>query len=149
MISRYTVIGLTVLWGTSAALASLGAQGANDRNARSVRDGVYSNAQAERGAVAYRRSCAVCHRPDMQGNPDSEVPALAGDEFLVPWETSTVGDLVARLARTMPGNSPGSLSRAEYVDIVAHILKSNRFPDGESDLPEDANALSRIVFTRN
>ena len=149
MVSRYAVIGLTVLWGTSTALASLGAQGANAPDIRSVRQGVYSNAQAERGAAAYSRSCAMCHKPDLQGNPDSEVPALAGDEFLVPWEMSTVGDLVARLSRTMPGNRPGSLSRAEYIDIVAHILKSNRFPDGESELPEDANALSRIVFKRD
>ena len=34
----------------------------------------------------------------------------------------------------MPRNAPGSLSDAEYVDLVAHLLKINNYADGMNEL---------------
>ena len=106
--------------------------------------GVYSTAQADRGAEAYRRTCAACHKADLQGDADNEVPALVDGEFLATWERLSVGDLMTRVSRTMPGNRPGSLTRREYLDIVAFLLRSNRFPAGLGELPDDDAALSTL-----
>jgi hypothetical protein len=42
----------------------------------------------------------------------------------------------------MPYGSPGSLSRSQYLDIVCHILKTNRYPGGGEELPLDRAVLS-------
>ncbi len=146
---RGPVVGLAIAWALALGFEASAGRTQNPQPTRSVWDGVYSAAQAQRGAVGYERSCAACHRLDLQGNPDAEVPALADDGFLVPWEKSTLADLVNRIARTMPGNRPGSLSRAEYLDIVAHILKVNRFPEGPDELSPDEASLARIVMRKN
>jgi len=109
--------------------------------------GWYSVAQATRGEEVYRRACASCHGDDLYGNPDAEVPALVDDEFLVPWGERTVRDLLTKIERTMPGNRPGSLQPAEARDVVAFLLRRNRFPSGDNDLPSD-EALSRSRLAR-
>jgi cytochrome c len=111
--------------------------------------GEYSMAQADRGADAYQRACATCHKADLRGDADAEVPALVDDEFLVAWERLSIGDLMTRVSRTMPGNRPGSLTRREYLDIVAFLLRANRFPSGPNDLPDDDNALSKLFFRQD
>jgi len=43
-----------------------------------VADGVYTEAQANRGAAAYEVACAGCHRADLSGNSG---PALKEERF--------------------------------------------------------------------
>src|SRR5689334_7822726 len=78
---------------------------------KSVWDGVYTVAQAERGAEAYAARCAECHGSDLSGT--GEAPALASPEFLSHFDGRSVGDLFDRTRNTMPNNAPGSLSRNE------------------------------------
>jgi hypothetical protein len=47
---------------------------------------------------------------------------------------------------SMPQNKPGSLSRAQTADIVAHMLKVSGFPSGETPLDGQAGALTQTKF---
>ena len=109
---------------------------------RSVWDGVYSSAQADRGKVAYSNSCGKCHSETLDGN--DEVPGLKGSHFMADWETQSVADLVGRVHSTMPMDSPGALSTATVTDVVAYLLQQNEMPTGSTELSADPGMASLI-----
>jgi mono/diheme cytochrome c family protein len=124
-------------------IAALGAQAQE----KTVWDGVYSAAQAERGVKRYEENCSACHGADMMGGPG--VPGLAGAEFLFNWNNKTAGDLFDFLKTNMPPGQQGSLRDDQYLDIVAATMKTNGFPEGSADLPADLAALKTLTITRN
>jgi mono/diheme cytochrome c family protein len=133
----------------AAAIASgallLAAAGLQAQEAgRSVNDGVYSAAQAERGSVAYKTNCAVCHGETLGGI--DVAPTLVGVPFQGNWSGQPLGELVTRARTTMPLTDPGSLGAATVNDIIAFILKSNGYPAGSAELPRDAQLLQMIRF---
>jgi mono/diheme cytochrome c family protein len=109
---------------------------------RSVWDGVYTEAQAQRGQPLYLKSCGSCHAAQLNGGESA--PPLAGGEFLSNWTGLTAGDLFERIRVTMPQDKPGKLSRETNVDILAYMLSVNRFPAGEKDLPLATEMLKQI-----
>ena len=110
---------------------------------RSVHDGVFSKAQAERGQVAYMQECATCHGDAMNGG---EAPELIGAEFMGRWKGNTVGALFQFIRKTMPSDNPGHLTSGEYAELTAFLLSSNGFPAGDKDLEDKADALNDIRF---
>ena len=112
------------------------------QSARTVWDGVYSEAQAARGKEAYRQECAACHL-DSLGGADM-APGLAGNAFLTTWNELSVGDLFERTRISMPQDNPARLTRQQYVDIVAYILQTNNFPAGASELSHDLGGMKLI-----
>ena len=80
---------------------------------RPVWDGVYTDAQAERGRASYQQSCAACHREDLRG--DSTAPSLVGESFTFLWGDMEVGELLARMQKLMPPERPGSLPAQTYI----------------------------------
>jgi mono/diheme cytochrome c family protein len=131
-----TILGLSL---TGATFWTLTAQ-----PPKSVADGVFSDAQAQRGAGVYKTQCASCHGDDLSGQ--GQTPPLSGDDFKANWNGQTVDDLFEEIQASMPGNHPGSLTREQNADIIAFLLKSNQFPAGKSDLPSEAAALKQIKF---
>ena len=109
---------------------------------KSVWDGVYTDAQAERGKAAYTQSCVFCHGPELAGT--GEAKPLAGPEFLSSWNGLSVGELLDRTRTTMPQEAPASLDRATYADILAYLLKFNGFPAGQTELAQRAEFLTGI-----
>lgn len=109
---------------------------------KSVWDGVYTEAQAERGKAAYAKSCVFCHGPELAGT--GEAKPLAGGEFLSSWNGLSLGELLDRTRTTMPQDQPGSLDRAAYADILAYILKFNGFPGGQTELPQRSEFLTGV-----
>ncbi len=124
---------------------------------RTVWDGAYTEAQADRGTMAFSQSCAGCHALAAQGKAP-----LVGDAFWKSFAQKSVGDLLEFVSTYMPNGKPGSLAENTYRDIVALMLKSNGFPggateleagtaggvqiiqkDGRTELP--ASALARVV----
>src|SRR5262249_25772733 len=75
----------------------------------SVRDGIYTPEQAERGQALYTKACASCHRANLQGH--GTTPSLAGPDFIAKWDGQTLGDLFEKMQASMPADHPGSLSR--------------------------------------
>ncbi len=111
---------------------------------KSIWDGVYTQAQAERGKALYAQECASCHGGELTGG--EMAPPLAGGEFMAGWDGLTIGDLFERVRISMPQNAPGSLSGQQNADILAFMFSSNKFPAGETELPKEAGILKQIKF---
>ncbi len=77
-----------MIWvGGYVAQRASGRQAAAPGGSKSVWDGVFSTAQAERGAAAYKTACSECHGNDLAG--DGFAPALTGAEFMGNWNDLT------------------------------------------------------------
>jgi len=111
----------------------------------SVWDGVYTEAQAERGRVAYAMSCASCHADDLRGR--STAPSLIEESFAFLWDDMSLGDLFERTRTRMPSDRPGSLSGPAYADILAFIAQKNGYPPGPKELGDDLAVLKGIRIT--
>jgi len=107
---------------------------------RTVWDGVYTEAQAARGMMAFGQSCAGCHALAAQGKAP-----LVGDPFWKSFAQKSVGDLLEFVSTYMPNGNPGSLTEPTYRDIVALMLKSNGFPAGTTELGPDTIAGVQII----
>ncbi|HKK93135.1 MAG TPA: cytochrome c [Longimicrobiales bacterium] len=102
----------------------------------SLADGVFSEAQAERGYMVFRDTCADCH-----GTSE-----MHGADFMFEWEGSSVGRLYRMISRTMPDDDPGSLPRQNYIDVLTYILDLNDFPAGSADLMADTERLDLLII---
>ena len=100
---------------------------------RTVRDGVYTAAQADRGQAAFRETCESCH-----------APRYFTGGFLRNW--ANVGELFDFTVSNMPEDAPGSLSAQRYADVMAYVLKLNNLPAGQEELPTELPVLQSISF---
>ena len=104
----------------------------------SVKAGVYTAAQADRGQSVFRSRCASCHAPN-RFTDEFFYTSFAGKPL---WEMFDV------ISDSMPEDNPGGLKKEEYADVIAYLLKLNNFPTGESELPIDKDALSAILMEK-
>jgi mono/diheme cytochrome c family protein len=109
---------------------------------RTIWDGVFTEAQAARGEKVYAEYCGYCHGDGLGGV--EAAPALTGPAFYANWEGETLNALFERIRTGMPQDSPGSLSRAQNADIVAHMLRVGGYPAGDAELDGQAGALGQI-----
>jgi mono/diheme cytochrome c family protein len=114
--------------------------------ARTQWDGVYTEAQAERGQHVYQSACAVCHLDTLQG--DAVSPPLAGPAFMARFDGSSALDMVQGIRSSMPQNAPDSLGDRAYVDLVTFLLKANGSPAGSTELPLDVAELEKIAIAQ-
>lgn len=133
-----TIVALVV------ASASLLLTAAQAQTTLSVWDGIYTQEQAARGAQDFSQVCASCHGAALTGS--GEAPALSGGQFTGDFEGQTIGDIFDRIRTTMPQSAPGVLSRDQYADILAFLLKSNGFPAGKAALGPRSEDLRAISF---
>ncbi len=141
MMLMRTTIGVAVAV-AACMLASRASLDAGRHKSLSVWSGVYTSAQADRGAALFTRDCASCHGADMHGG--DQAPELSGPIFLANWTDRSIGELVAQVRKTMPKSSPGKLTLQEYVDVIASVLRANKFPAGQAELPSTTAALDEI-----
>src|SRR5437868_2246110 len=97
---------------------------AQEKPVRTVWDGAYTSAQAERGQGFYAKSCLRCHGEDLSRSGN----VLLGSKFMNQWSEDSLKSLFTQLKASMPRNAPQSLSDGEYLDIVAFVLRENSFP---------------------
>jgi mono/diheme cytochrome c family protein len=133
--TRFAMIGMAM----TVTLVAVAAQGQ-----KTTWDKVYTVEQAARGEKLYADNCAKCHGESLGGV--EMAPPLAGDVFSSNWEGTTLNDLFERMRTSMPQDKPGSLSRAQNADILAHMLKVGNFPAGDVPLDGQAGELSQIKF---
>jgi mono/diheme cytochrome c family protein len=100
----------------------------------SVTTGVYTAAQAARGAEVYTSSCGQCHTMGQH----------SGTAFATAWNNRRLFDLYDIVHNTMPLDNPGGLSDQEYIDVIAYMLQLNGVPAGKSALQADASALKGL-----
>lgn len=117
---------LSVVSATAMLAAVISAQPAL-AEAKTIKDGVFTQAQVDAGEQTYNTSCKTCH--DMRFYRDA-LKSWDGQPILYLWES---------ILGTMPADNPGSLMLEEYTDVVAYILSENGFPAGDITLDPDAN----------
>lgn len=142
--TRAWTIPVWVLVIIGTATLAAGTRAADPPQDRTVWDGVYTDAQAKRGAEIYNKRCESCHGGDLAGS--EQAPSLTGAEFSLNWDDLAVGALSDRIRISMPQDEPGALTRAQSADVVAYLLSKGGFPTGSAELPPDAPALSGIKF---
>ena len=109
---------------------------------KTVWDGVYTEEQAKRGSDVYAEKCAMCHGDSLGGV--EAAPPLTGPAFYANWEGESLNALFERIRMSMPLDNPGSLSRAQNADVVAHMLRIGGYPAGTTPLEGQAGALTGI-----
>jgi mono/diheme cytochrome c family protein len=119
-----------------AAMASSATQ--NPGNSSEVA-ALYTEQQAEDGKHVFESSCVSCHGEDLQG---VSAPPVGGSTFLnkakmLDWKVADMRNLVVS---SMPANNPGSLSPAQYADVLAYLLAVNCYPAGNKPFPTDATS---------
>ena len=98
---------------------------------KTVKDGVFTEAQVTSGQIVYDSQCKTCH--NMQFYRDT-LRSWNNQPLLYLWE-SIMGN--------MPADNPGSLMFEEYTDVIAYILSENGFPTGDTELDPD-NGMEQI-----
>jgi mono/diheme cytochrome c family protein len=126
-----------------------GAISTGAQTARTLQDGVYSDAQAGRGQALYTQRCAGCHGADLTGT--AQAPPLDGPAFRFKWRQEPLSALFIKVRYTMPPNAPDApdasrLTGEQGADLVAHILKINRFPAGRTDFAAADAPTSTITW---
>ena len=102
-------------------------------------DGIYTEAQAARGRLAFEQICTECHVP-----ADWMEPA-----FLERWEEASVFRLWYWIYERMPHGNPGSLTREQVTDALTYIFQLNGLPPGPSELATDDDSIDDywIIWT--
>src|SRR5262245_5741962 len=111
------LFGLALI--ASAAFGTFAAAGAQPQS--TVRQGVYTDAQAQRGAALYKSSCASCHGNTLQGG---SAPPLGSADFVTTWSAEPLSELAGKIRNTMPQGSTVKLTRPQTADLVAFILQA-------------------------
>lgn len=147
---RISVIGISGLLTALFTAMQLGAMPAGTVRQpqplapRSVWDSVFTLAQAARGEIAYRATCASCHGDSLAGINDA--PALTGPDFHKTHDGNALSSLFNRISNDMPSDNPGSLTGPQVAELVAFLLRYNGYPGGKVELPAAAESLSQIKF---
>ena len=106
---------------------------------------VYSEEQARKGHDLYDVHCASCHGAALEGQ--GSLP-LSGATFRARWadDRHSVDDMFYIIRTLMPYGQPATLSKQEYIDIIAYILMVNGYPAGAQPLPIDPRILKQITI---
>jgi mono/diheme cytochrome c family protein len=106
---------------------------------RTVRDGVFSAAQVERGRQQFTSICMNCHEIQEFTGPGAYFEEQDGE---------TVWEVFEYIWAEMPEDEPASLDPKDYAAILAYTLSVYGLPTGASDLPIDRESLEAIKIAR-
>jgi S-disulfanyl-L-cysteine oxidoreductase SoxD len=96
-------------------------------------EGVYTAAQARRGASLFEDTCVACHT----------LGRFRGADFATKWSDKPLVALY-QAVKTMPLGEPESLEPQEYADVVAYFLSINAYPEGKSELVGSDAAIAAV-----
>jgi mono/diheme cytochrome c family protein len=120
---------------SAAAVWGLAAQD----GARTIRDGVFSPAQAVRGERLFGSICINCH----------EIAEFTGaDAYLEEVDGKPLWDTFEYVWSEMPEDDPSSLNPEDYAAVLAYIFSVYGMPSGDADLPIDRDSLRAITIVR-
>ena len=131
-----TLLERAVLGAAALGLAvTLGAQ----TSPSTVRDGVFSAEQAERGARVFESVCTNCHEMAEFIGAGAYLEAVEGQPL---WETFDY------VSTEMPEDDPASLRPEEYAAVLAYILSVYGLPSGDAELGVEQQPLEAITIVR-
>jgi mono/diheme cytochrome c family protein len=138
--SGWCVLSVAALAVTFAASVPLTVHA---RQPRTVRDGVFTTAQAGRGQTLFQDKCVSCHGTSLSGDVG---PPLTGADFVSDFDKLPLSDLVSKIQNTMPNDNPGQLTREQSTDLTAYLLSVNKFPAGARELSAEEEAVKQIAW---
>ncbi len=105
--------------------------------------GYYTKSQAAAGRAIFNQTCAICHGHHLQGGVG---PALAGKEFLSvsQFQQITAEYFYHFMSTHMPLTDPGSLTKTQYLDLMAYFLATNGYASGPNELTANDEELKAI-----
>jgi mono/diheme cytochrome c family protein len=106
---------------------------------------LFTEEQARRGEAAYSQNCVTCHGAELRPG-DREVTPLTDKAFKAGWVGKTIAEKFEVTRDTMPPQEKGSLGDQVYLDIIAYILKFNKFPAGGQELKPDMSVLRQTMI---
>lgn len=112
---------------------------------KTVKDKVYTKAQADGAAELFNTYCAKCHIPDKVPPGKKPGPPLTGDKFFESWKDRTIGELMESIYTNMPNDGATTLTKEQTADLVALILQMNQMPDGTTPLKYDDTAKDIVI----
>ena len=131
-------VGLAVFaasaWMSSTWTIAAAAPAQEASSSASVKDGVFTAEQADRGRTTFDNVCSACHT----------VAEHTGNKFQEKWNGTTVADAYDLISQIMPDGNPGSLKPQEYIDVIAFFLKETGYPAGKAELPPDSAKLKTV-----
>ena len=133
-----------LILGAAVATMWFAAAGAAAWQEKTVWDGVYTDAQAKRGAGLYKEKCARCHADEMTGN--GEASPLVGSEFSSNWNGLSLDALFTKIIVGMPEDAKGTLSRQQTADLLAAMFATAEMPSGKTELATAADQLKLIKY---
>ena len=95
---------------------------------------LYTEEQAANGTALFKKVCVECHEP----------ADYTGAKFREKWNGQRMIDLYEEIRVKMPDDKPGSLTRDEYAEALAYILKQNGLPAGTMKVAPDSAAMSAV-----
>ena len=103
--------------------------------------GDYTSAQSVAGQKIFNHSCSTCHGADLQGQAG---PALTGPAFAksLKFSKMSASQLYGFISKQMPASDPGSLTKDQYLRVLAYILSKNGYPSGQTPLSK--STLSQV-----
>lgn len=122
------VVGLAAAWSGTA-----------QNGERTLRDGVFSAAQAARGERLFESICMNCHELAEFTGAGAYLEEVEGKPL---WETFEY------VWSEMPEDEPASLNPEDYAAVLAYIFSVYGLPSGAADLPVDRESLEAITITR-
>jgi hypothetical protein len=131
-VTRAKSAGIACFVGT--VLLGVAAFGFNGQGpGKSVRDGVFTKSQADRGAITFEMRCVACH-----------TDPKFGPSVIDKWDGEPVSELFIFVSGAMPEDSPGSMRPEQYAEVLASFFNLRGLPAGETDLATDVEALKNI-----
>lgn len=127
---RMAVVAAGLVTASAVALTSVSAQ-----QAAPAWNGIYSEAQAARGAKVYQLYCANCHGKDLAGG--NLAPAAGGPAFVARWQGRPLRELFGYLQTRMPYSNPNQLTAEQNADVLAYMLSYSKVPAGPRDFAGD------------
>jgi len=118
--------------GVGGLLLSMGSVAESDT--KTINDGVYTQAQAEKGQKVFEQYCAACH-----------VKEFYQAKFMS-WKGQPLSDLYDSMSATMPEDNAGALMLQEYTDVMAYILSILEHPAGEKVLDHNDGSMNAIII---
>ena len=123
-----------------AAVSAVTVRGPAAQDAqRTIRDGVFSPAQAARGERLFESICINCHEMAEFTGPDAYLEGVEGKPL---WDTFEY------VWSEMPEDDPSSLNPEDYAAVLAYIFSVYGMPTGETDLAVDRDSLRAITIVR-
>jgi hypothetical protein len=80
--------------------------------------------------------CAECH----------ELEDFTHEDFRFEWNGVSLYEFFETIRTTMPDENPGTLTRAQYVDVVTYVLKLNELPEGPTEFSADSVSASEVLL---